>query len=945
MALRTTVPAKQEPNSNAAARPAQRAPTAAWQSRGPQARLLQSQRTIGNQAVLRQLRAGQPQTPASNEPTAQPSSAHEEAGRSPPVRDLPVGKPASPPAARPAGAVTPLPREAPGVTRVQNAWYNFDIPFTDYQFDPSIEGIKTAAGVVKDTAVEAFDWIVDQIKSLVNAGIEWLQDKWHSIEDFATSALDAAVKSFGNIVAFFKNPLGFLTNALMSLDTRAIERAWAAFSGLISSVANGFKAMTDTLLGQVNKVWGGINSFATSLLSRVAGLTQGFLFSKLPDALQQIAFKVIDKLKAVWKAINDGWTRLYNKVKAWVDGAIAKVFGFVQKVLSFGINVVIAGIVQFGQIVLFLKDLFSNPGKYVEMLAQRSVQAFDGVESRFAGVIAQHVGSGAGARTAEPGPATTKVQRSPDPAAPARTSASWSDIGHGIGATMGKKWNEFKANPMAVVKQLLMDLIFPMVGNVTDIIELFKGIKKVVTGPLGASSLDEFWTSLLQILDIPIMIYHTVISILMRTLMVPLIVATFIPHPLVKGIAAAVGYALLGGFVQAETLNLAQKVLLLKTGKTTGTQKEEAYNRIADSLIALAMTAVIMIVMLILHFIANVMKGVYGFIKGKVFGIEPAPAEPAAPKATADPAEARPEAKVDAFEVIEGEKVVADKASADGHKVKITEKGRCLVCSTCEEIDVRYKDELKLESPQIDAIKEKLEAARKMENGPEKAEAVERVKQELDIERARIRASEPLAAKAKALETAKTEARTAIDEAKKALDAKEVRDLGSNDKLKPQINKLRGEAGALERNWLAKEDAIKGAADSAKDPGVAADADTAKASAEEVDALRGELEDLRSDAERIKRDAQRMVDENAQPAQAAITIQPDVPIVKQLEGTGQLGDLRRNPNLHGINLEELLAKTPNELEAMERAGTIESTTRRTIMKAFEGRNLGGGSIR
>jgi tricorn protease len=40
--------------------------------------------------------------------------------------------------------------------------------------------------------------------------------------------------------------------------------------------------------------------------------------------------------------------------------------------------------------------------------------------------------------------------------------------------------------------------------------------------------------------------------------------------------------------------------------------------------------------------------------------------------------------------------------------------------------------------------------------------------------------------------TAKTEARTASDEAKKALDAKEVRDLGSNDKLKPQINKLRG---------------------------------------------------------------------------------------------------------------------------------------------------------
>ena len=67
-----------------------------------------------------------------------------------------------------------------------------------------------------------------------------------------------------------------------------------------------------------------------------------------------------------------------------------------------------------------------------------------------------------------------------------------------------------------------------------------------------------WWTSLLQILDIPILIFNTVVSILMRTLMLPLFVASFIPHALVKGIAAAVGYALLGAFVQAEGLNSAR---------------------------------------------------------------------------------------------------------------------------------------------------------------------------------------------------------------------------------------------------------------------------------------------------------------------------------------------------------------------------------------------------
>jgi hypothetical protein len=717
------VPARETAGTIEKTRSADRVAAAHPRPRTLQAQLLHCQRTVGNQAVQRLIGPGLPQPTTKTKPLTQRQIA--QAGERPrqPARNEAATEPTSVPLPGLAPRITSLPRQASNSPYIQNAWYNFDIPFTDYQFDPSLEGVKTAATVVKDTAVEAFDWIVDQIKSLVNSGVEWLKDKWNSIEEFATSALNAATKSFTNIIGFFKNPLGFLTNALMSLDAQAIEKAWAAFSGLISTIANGFKAMTDTLMMQVNKVWGGINSFAMSLLNRVSSLTQNFLFKKLPDTLRQVAFTVIDKLKALWKTINDAWTKLFNKVKAWVDGAIDKVFSFVRKVLSFGINVVIVGIIQFGKIILFLKDLFSNPQKYVELLAQRSVQAFEGVESRFAGVVGQYFGGG-GAKTQAQGPGTTtKIHRAPAPGASAevKKSATWGDIGHGIAVTMGKKWDEFKASPMAVVKQLLMDLIFPMVGNVKDIIELFKGIKKVVTGPLSAGSLEEFWTSLLQILDIPIMIYHTVVSILMRTLMIPLIVATFIPHPLVKGIAAAVGYALLGAFVQAEALNLGQKLLLLKTGKTTEAQKEDAYNRIADSLIALAMAAVIIIVMLILHFIANVMKGVYNFVKGKVFGIEPAPVEgkgtaPGEGKGSSEEGKGA-ESKTEKGEppskdlgTQDGKKVLAEKPTADGkHQVKVTEEGiRC--CSPSCPLLIRDIDTAVLENP---ALKEKLDPLRK----------------------------------------------------------------------------------------------------------------------------------------------------------------------------------------------------------------------------------------
>jgi hypothetical protein len=598
--------------------------------------------------------------------------------------------------------------------KVQPAWYNFDIPFTDYQFDPSLEGIKTAATVVKDTAEAGLEWIVDEITELVDTGIDWLRDKWESIKEFASSAFDSAKDAFTNIIGFITDPLGFLADAIMSLDGEALGKVWNTFSSLVSTVANGFKATADALLNGVNRIWGGINGFATGVLNRVASLTENFVFRKLPDAVQQIAFKVINRLKSLWKSINDGWTTRFSEIKTWVEGALDTVFSFVRKVLSFGINVVISGIIAFAQVVLFLKDLISNPKKYIELMATRSVQAFDGVESRFAGLVGQYFGS---ARTAAPAPATAiRVHRAPATQVPAevKSSATWGEIGDGVAAMMGKKWNAFKSNPLSVVTGLLIDMVLPIVGNVKDIIQLFTDIKNIVTGPLSAGSLEELWTSLLQILEIPILIYRTVVSILMRSLMLPLIVATFIPHPLVKAIAAGVGYALLGAFVEAEGLGLAQKLLLLKTGVTTQEQKKEAYNRIADSLIALAMTAVIMVIMLILHFIANVMKGIYGFIKGKVFGIEPIAGEG---KGTA-PSEGngaeskteKPESRGKDLGTQNGEKVLAEEPTADGkHRVKVTEEGiRC--CSPSCPLLIQDIDAAVAENP---ALKEKLDPLRK----------------------------------------------------------------------------------------------------------------------------------------------------------------------------------------------------------------------------------------
>ena len=576
---------------------------------------------------------------------------------------------------------------------IHGDWYNFNIPFTDYQFDPSLEGIKTAAGVVKDTAVAGVEWIVDEIKSLVSSGISWLQEKWESLKEFVSSGWESLKSAFTEIVSVIKSPLDFIANAILNFDADSLRAAWARFSGFVAGIGKSFKAATDHLFEQVEEVWGGISGSVTRLLDRVTGLTRNFLFEKLPDALQQIAFAVINQLKSLWKSISDGFNSVINKVRTWVNSAIDTVLEFVNRVTSFAIDVVIAGIIQFGKLVLFLKDLFENPDKYINILAEKSVAVFDGLESRFAGVVDQYFGDEKNAAPATDKPVT--IQRDADPAAApaAKSSASWGDIGSGVWQAMKDKWEEFKKNPLSIVTGLLLDMFVPIYGNVKDIIELFVEIKDIVTGPLGAGSLEEFWTSLLLILDIPILIYQKVVSILMRSLMLPLIVATFIPHPLVKAIAAAVGEALLAMFVEAELLNVGHKILLLKTGALTKEQKISAYNRIADTLIALIMTGVIILVMLILHFIANVMKGIYQFVKGKFVRIEVKPIE--AKGGTPEGKGGGPEGKGEAGpeEGKTGEGRTGKEVPSEDHqrKIKINEEGKCEVCaSPCEEVRKKY---------------------------------------------------------------------------------------------------------------------------------------------------------------------------------------------------------------------------------------------------------------
>lgn len=49
------------------------------------------------------------------------------------------------------------------VPDVQASWYNFDIPFTNYQFDPSIRGVKNAISIGADLAVSGIEAVLELV--------------------------------------------------------------------------------------------------------------------------------------------------------------------------------------------------------------------------------------------------------------------------------------------------------------------------------------------------------------------------------------------------------------------------------------------------------------------------------------------------------------------------------------------------------------------------------------------------------------------------------------------------------------------------------------------------------------------------------------------------------------------------------------------------------------
>jgi hypothetical protein len=751
--------------------------------------------------------------------------------------------------------------------------------------------------------------IFDKLRQVVRGIIDAAKKAVHALIEAARSAIVGLIHAFGEFVK------GLMTIALAAFPEAAAKaRAWIdgrvkAASDAVNRAANALERAADAVLDGIAKA-----------IDAALDILQSALIKAL-DLLEKLALLPLQAMEALaklveWVTKNGGFVQAALKLESMADSAIEA-----------------------------LKNALAGMIAEVPAQAHAKLQQFTASLGDGARIVAAPAPAPAGAAR------TPVVQRAPAPdaAMPATRHVPASQHLAGVLRHLDKGLGYLKDHWWEELKKVGWNLLWPWPAVWGDLKDIWKEVK--------AGFEDAYHLRVSKVIDHVLAIAQKFNSILgnlygwffIASVLIGAILggifgvgAGAIPGALAgAAFAGEVGEALVASLIATETAVIIKAVADLAIGNDTAVEDEADYDKAGGSTLTIAITVTMMLLGEIAAKLAkSIWEGVAGVFKGEKAPEVKVETEPGKLADT-------PEARGEAPEIVDGEQVVAQERALDGHDVKITEEGRCLICTTCEEIEVRYKEELKGESEEIKSIREDLDNAKRMPNGDGKAQAIEKLKERLDKIRGETRSAETLGVKADALDKEKVDSRGAIENAQEALDRDDVKSLGNDPALKAQIDPLRGRVSELGREWSRLRAEVDKTIAEARDPAVAEDPTTAEISRQDVDRLRDSLEDIRAEAERIRRDVEKLVEENKAAEAPARTIEPDVPIVRQLEGTGQLRDLRTNPNLKtGVfDLEDLLAKTPRELDAMVDAGTLDGTTRRTIMKAFEGRELGGGSIR
>jgi hypothetical protein len=541
-----------------------------------------------------------------------------------------------------AGALRTQP-SSPGVQsttatpKIQGAWYNFSIPFTNYEFDPSLEGLKTAGNLaadkakegaswVKDKVVEAAEWVIEKLKGLINGGIEWLTEKFNSIKEFAVSSFTDIKGAVSGALGAFTNPLGAVTNAFGAMDAEMLTAAWHALTAGANAAWQSIKAVVNGVLSVGGGIWETVSGYVDSLFSAVDGLLDSKAFGLLPDILQSPIRGLYKTVRDLWTSIRDFWTDFWKRLTSFVKDLLESIEAFVEKVVSYAIDKVVETVKKLKEAYDYVKRFANDPESVIKPILARIAGKIKAEAPGKTREVAHQKMKEALASSHSSRSSSTPVQvhRSPDSAASKRSTASDAEVNDHVESELATQWAALDIPTMlwdTVVNMFWPPATIRAIGH--EFYELWNtDWKNAADGLFTPRNIfDDFagfwhdvWSNFLVLLDFPLALWRRLNSILMLLMGYVSIVLILIGSGPGAALAWAIGEALFLSFLMAESGTVLKAFLDLYTARQTEPEKQRDYLQIAASTIGIGVGIVIAILFSLL---GALVRDIVGRIKGR----------------------------------------------------------------------------------------------------------------------------------------------------------------------------------------------------------------------------------------------------------------------------------------------------------------------------------------
>jgi A nuclease of the HNH/ENDO VII superfamily with conserved LHH len=731
-----------------------------------QAQLLYHQRTMGNQKVQRLIRSGLLPTAAKPKPAISRRELDQEEKSLQPAQNatletaIPQGSQRSSPklndvsrisASANPGTRLDFPvhrvstRSSANPPAIQRAWYNFSIPFTDYEFDPSIEGLKTAGNLavtkakegaswVKDTVVAAAQWLVDKLKSVINSGIDYLTGKFNEIKEFAQSSFSDIKGAVTGALGAITNPIGLITTALGAMDAGLLSSAWRMLTSGANAAWQAVKTAVNGVLGAGGAIWDAVSGFVDSLFNTVNDLLQSEAFSLLPDVVQDPIKGLYQKVRDLWTSIRDYWTDLWKRLTSFVKGVLDSIQAFVQKVVSYAIDKVIETVTKLKEVYNFIQRFVSDPeGTLKPVINSIAAKIKAEAPGKAKDVARQKSAEAWGSRQSSQ-TSTTAVHRSPDSGSAAtRSTTSRAEVDKNLDKQLAAQWAALDIPKM--LWDTVVDTFWPpatirAIGH--EFYELWNTDWKNAASSLFTprNIFDDFtgfwhdvWSNFLILLEFPLALWRrltSILTLLMGYITILLVLIGIVGGAIFGGgvpgalagawagvqLAGALGEALFLSFLLSESASCLRSFAALYTARQTEIEKQREYVQITASVIGMGVAFVIMLAFSLLGALA---KEVVGRIKAR--GVEVSKELPKEEPPKQEPRREEPPKGGEKKKTVPDRAPDPGIASEDGQrKIKIDEEGKCEVCaSPCDDIREKYdlvitpEDEAKIKAIEDDA--------------------------------------------------------------------------------------------------------------------------------------------------------------------------------------------------------------------------------------------------